>query len=218
LPFGRGKLIGQNVNGFLERIIGGWEIGGIGQAQSGSPLTFTAQNTVNNTTSALAGFTANQVGPIPSDGIQRVGTGIVYFSGVSQITDPTVSTLPTSIQAVSTLKGIANASGTPILVNPQPGQLGYLGQSVIHGPGFKNLNVNLIKRFKINERFNMLLEATAQNLTNTPAFGNPTTSIDSTSFGRITAVGSFASSSIGGVNPVAQSGARIIVLQARVNF
>jgi Carboxypeptidase regulatory-like domain/TonB-dependent Receptor Plug Domain len=218
LPFGRGKLIGQNVNGFWERIIGGWEVGAIGQAQSGSPLTFTAQNTINNTTSALASFTANQVGPLPSDGVQRVGTGIQYFGGFTQITDPAVATLPASLQALSTLKGIGNASGTPILVNPLPGQMGELGQSVIHGPGFKNVNVNMIKRFRINERFNMQIGATAQNLTNTPAFGNPTTSIDSTSFGRITAVGSFASSSIGGVNPVAQSGARIIVLQARVNF
>jgi hypothetical protein len=96
--------------------------------------------------------------------------------------------------------------------------MGQLGDTIFHGPGFKNVNVNLIKRFRINERFNMQIGATAQNFTNTPVFGNPVTTIGSTSFGRITAVGAFASSSIGAVNPVAGSGARIIVLQARVNF
>ncbi len=219
LPFGKGKLVGGNANGFWERIIGGWQIGAIGIAQSGSPLTFTAQNTINNTTSNLAGFTANLVGAIPSDGVQRVGTGVVYFSGVTQITDPSVSKLPTAtLQAVSGLKAIANASGSPLLVNPLPGQLGELGQSPIHGPGFKNVNANLIKRIRINERFNLQIGASVNNLTNTPIFGNPTTNIDSTSFGRITAVGSAASSSVGSIAPVAGSGARIIVLQARVNF
>lgn len=213
LPFGRGKLIGQNVNGFFERIIGGWEIGAIGQAQSGAPLTFTGDPTFNTGTN-----TANEVGQLPGVGVQRVPTGIQYFSGFTQITDPTVPTLPTSLQSLSTLRAIANSSGSPILVNALPGQLGQLGDTIFHGPGFKNLNVNVIKRFKINERFNMQIGATAQNLTNTPAFGNPTTSIDSTSFGRITAVGVFASSSIGAVNPVAAAGARIIVLQVRLNF
>jgi hypothetical protein len=225
LPFGKGKLIGGSANGFLDRIIGGWQIGAIGIAQSGSPLTFTALNTnglgntINNTTTNLAAFTANLVGAIPSDGIQRVGTGVVYFSGITQINDPSVASLPTAtLQAVSGLKAIANASGSPLLINPLPGQLGTLGESPIHGPGFKNLNANLIKRIRINERFNLQIGASVNNLTNTPIFGNPVTNIDSTSFGRITAVGAAASSSVGSIAPVAGSGARIIVLQARVNF
>jgi hypothetical protein len=219
LPFGRGKLLGRNANGFLERIIGGWQLGVIGQAQSGAPLAFTAQNTINNTTTSLAGFTPNEVGPLPSNGVQKVGNGVVYFSGVTQINDPSIATLPTAtLQAVSALKAIANASGTPLLVNPAAGQLGQLGQNPIHGPGFKTVNANIIKRFRINERFNMQIGASANNLTNTPMFGNPVTNIDSTSFGHITAVGSSASSSIGQINAVAGSGARIIVLQARINF
>jgi hypothetical protein len=218
LPFGKGKPIGGNANGFVDRFIGGWQLGAIGFLNSGSPLTFTAQNTINNTT-ASASFTANQVGPLPSTGVQRVGTGVVYFGGFTQLTDPAVANLPTAtLRAVSALKAIADANGNLLLINPLPGQLGALGQSVIRGPGFKNVNVNLIKHIKINERFNMQIGASAQNFTNTPIFGNPNTNIESTSFGRITALGAAASSSIGAVNPVAGSGARIIVLQARVNF
>lgn len=64
----------------------------------------------------------------------------------------------------------------------------------------------------------MQIGASANNVTNTPIFGNPNTDINSTSFGKITAAGAAASNSIGAINPVASSGARIIVLQARVNF
>ena len=234
LPFGRGKLIGGNANGLLDRIIGGWEISAIGIAQSGAPLTFTAisptcvagtvgqtctvQSTINNTTTALAAFTANLMGAIPADGVQRVGNGVVYFSNIKQITDPSVASLPGSLQPLSTMKAIADANGNVLLVNPAAGQLGNLGQSPIHGPGFKNVNMNLIKRIRINERFNLQIGASVNNLTNTPIFGNPNTDINSTSFGKITAAGAAASNSIGAINPVASSGARIVVLQARVNF
>ena len=234
LPFGRGKLIGRNASGWLDRIIGGWEIGAIGTAQSGAPLTFTAisptcvasttgqictvQNTINNTTNALAAFTANLVGAIPSDGVQKVGSGVVYFSNVKQVTDPSVASLPSSLQPLSFMKAITNASGNALLVNPAAGQLGNLGQSAIRGPGYKNVNFNIVKHIRINERFNLQIGASANNLTNTPVFGNPNTDINSISFGRITAAGAAASSSIGAINPVASSGARIIVLQGRVNF
>ncbi|HLG98676.1 MAG TPA: hypothetical protein VKX49_20360 [Bryobacteraceae bacterium] len=57
----------------------------------------------------------------------------------------------------------------------------------------------------ITERYSAQIEARAENLTNTPIFANPNTSIDSTSFGRIT--------STAGLNP-----ARLIVLKARFNF
>jgi hypothetical protein len=138
--------------------------------------------------------------------VQRVGTGVVYFSGITQITDPAVANLPSAtLRAVSGLKAIADSNGNPLLANPLPGQLGALGLSVFRGPSSKNLNLNVIKHFKINERLNFQIGASAQNLTNTPIFGNPNTTINSTSFGRITAVGVGASSSVGDVAPVAGS-------------
>ncbi len=221
LPFGKGKLLGRNANGFLDRIIGGWEVGGIAFFQSGSPLTFVGQNTINNTAFAATSqinFTAVQVGKVPSGSVQRVGTGVVYFNNVKQITDPSVANMLAPLRPLSGLKGLADANGNPILINPLPGQMGDLGLAAFRGPGSKNMNLNVIKHIRINERINMQIGATANNLTNTPIFGNPVTNIDSTSFGRITAVGAGASSSIGSINAVAGSGARIIVLQARVNF
>jgi len=40
LPFGRGRSFGSNVNGLVDRIIGGWEFDGGGRVQSGLILSF----------------------------------------------------------------------------------------------------------------------------------------------------------------------------------
>jgi hypothetical protein len=40
LPFGRGRQFGSNVNGFWDRVIGGWEFDGGGRVQSGLILSF----------------------------------------------------------------------------------------------------------------------------------------------------------------------------------
>jgi hypothetical protein len=217
LPFGKGKLIGRNANGFLDRIIGGWELGAIGFAQSGQPLTFIAQNTINNTTgysgiaglipyNAFVGFTPVQVGALPTAGVSKTGNGVLYFSGLTQIPDPSIANINgAALQRLSTLFAIASSNGAPLLVNPQPGILGSLAQGSLRGPGSKGVNVNLIKHIRINERFTFQLGATAQNLTNTPIFGTPNTNINSTAFGRITTTA--------GTYP-----SRLIVLQARLNF
>ena len=61
-----------------------------------------------------------------------------------------------------------------------------LGLGTLRGPGFRGVDLNLIKHIPINERFVLQLGATATNLTNTPIFANPNVTINSTSFGRIT--------------------------------
>jgi hypothetical protein len=213
LPFGKGKRFGANSNGLLDRIIGGWEIGGIFIAYSGQPITITAQNTINNTT-ALAGFTPQLLGSLPGDGVTKTGNGVIYFNGLTQILDPSIASLPASLQPLSTLRAIAGANGQPLLVNPLPGVMGALGNGVLFGPGGKQLNANVIKHIRINERFNFQIGATAENVTNTPIFANPQTSINSTAFGRITATAGL--SGAGGSGGATAS--RLMVIQARLNF
>jgi hypothetical protein len=74
-----------------------------------------------------------------------------------------------------------------------------------NGPGAYRLDMNLIKRIRINERFNLQLGIVGQNILNHEVFANPTASINSASFGRITA-------SAAGFGP------RILAAQFRVNF
>ena len=44
LPFGKGKAFGSGVGGFTDRVIGGWQMAGIVNLQSGAPVTF--QNSI----------------------------------------------------------------------------------------------------------------------------------------------------------------------------
>src|SRR4029079_14453257 len=53
LPFGRGKKFGANASGPVNWLLGGWQFNGITTLQSGTPLSFSANNTAgifNNVT------------------------------------------------------------------------------------------------------------------------------------------------------------------------
>ena len=202
LPFGPGKLVGTGSHGLLSRVIGGWQTGGIFSYFTGAPITLTGANGLNMSTATSP---ATQLGPMPSGQIQKVGNGVIYYPGITQVTDPYVANITTqgNLRALSTLKAIAGPDGSPILVNALPGQLGTLGIGTADAPSIWRLDMNLLKRVKINERFIFQIGATAQNITNSPQFGAPNTAIGSTAFGRITSTASTY---------------RILVLQSRLNF
>ncbi len=50
LPFGKGKMFGNSVNGFTNAFIGGWELQTVTSAQTGTPRTVTANIAVSNST------------------------------------------------------------------------------------------------------------------------------------------------------------------------
>ncbi len=210
LPFGRGKLLGRNANGFLDRIIGGWQVGAVAIMYSGAPLAITGQNTINATPNVGGaggtsyGFAPDLVGTLPGSSVTKNGRNVTLFPGLTSIKDPNTNVNP-AVAGFSTLLAVADSSGKPILVNAQPGTLGNLPFGYVRGPGAKSVNINLIKRIKINERFTAQIGATAQNATNTPIFANPSSTnlnINSPNFGVITSA----------------TGARLIVLQGRIFF
>ena len=73
-----------------------------------------------------------------------------------------------------------------VLVN-QGNAFGDLGRNVVIGPGFQNLDVALVRNFKIRERMNFQLRADVYDIFNHPNFTNPvTTVIGSSTLGLIT--------------------------------
>jgi hypothetical protein len=201
LPFGPGKAVLRSSHGILGHLVEKWQTSVIFNKQSGTPTTFgnSAGGTFNtvNTTDI-------QSGPAPSGSVQKVGNNVLYFSGLTQVPDPTIQNLPANLRSLSTLYAIQGANGQTLLQNPVPGSLGPLSPTSYRGLGTFTFNVQLSKAVLLNKEHNITLRvrADALNILNKPIWGTPNLNIDSTSFGQITSA----------------SGTRNIVLGARVEF
>lgn len=151
LPFGKGKRwLSEGVAG---KILGGWGLSGIGNITSGRPLNVTANaaslNAPGNTQ------TPDLLSKI--DYVKATGPGVAWF-------DPNafrpVEFSPEWLASV--------AAGTP-----RPFRFGSSGRSVVRGPGYANLDLSLIRTFRITERVTTDFRVDAFNFTNTPWFANP---------------------------------------------
>lgn len=95
----------------------------------------------------------------------------------------------------------ANLEGSPVLSDPTPtewfdvtafadpgvaaGGLGDLGRNSLVGPGFANLDFSLARRFRVGERLTTEFRADAFDLLNHANFGQPNTTLGSSTFGEI---------------------------------
>jgi len=158
LPFGHGRQYASGVNGALNQIIGGWQLAADFNIHSG--------------------FAINPAAPDQSH--TGGGVGAAYrpncVSGVSQY-------------ASQVLEDVSGNIGLQFL-NPAavtlPGQytFGNCGVGSFRGPGLTTADLNLTKQFNITERFNLQFMTQFINVTNTPIFGAPASSISGT-FGLI---------------------------------
>lgn len=203
LPFGQNKPLLANAPAVVQRLVERWQLGAIFSVGSGQPLTITSstssihQGTAD--TPVIVGDFQKNIGKVT-----RVANGAVYFDGLQQIVDPARANV-TALQTTQTgfsNRAISDAQGNLLLVNQAPGQLGTLGQRWIEGPGFIGLDMNMIKRVRIDESKEFELRLDAINILNRPNFGNPQLDINNTSFGRITSA----------------TGNRSFVVNARVSF
>jgi hypothetical protein len=191
LPFGKGKpFLNQ---GIAAAIFGGFQIGGILQIGSGSPITITdARGTLNRAArsgrqTALTNLTKDELKKLA--GVYRTPNGIFILppAMLGRNPDGTINT------AGGGQGRGANGFGTPVFQGQQffnnaPGQTSGLERAIFNGPTRYNLDLSLIKRFSIGERFKVQLQADMFNALNTTNFftSNQFLDINSPNFGRIT--------------------------------
>jgi hypothetical protein len=91
LPFGPGRRFVGSSHGLVSHLVEKWQTAVIFNKQSRTPTSFSnsAGNTFNN-----AGATDIEWGPLPSGGVHKAGNNIVYFTGLTQVTDPSVANIP----------------------------------------------------------------------------------------------------------------------------
>jgi len=220
LPWGPGKQFlnaTSGVAGVVDKVIGNWQYGGIFTLNSGSYLSFTCAGNVNGGTDPCTSF--QPMGSDPGH-VVRTGNGVVYYnpSQFTQVKDPVCSTLTNQFSLQSRCTDLAiDYNGSPLFENSALGQTGTMDLvSNWKGPSLFDFDMNLLKRFTVKEKVTMEFRLDAISATNTPHFPNPTTSIDSTSFGRITAPSAGGGNSF--TTPAVFYGNRVFVANLRLTF
>jgi hypothetical protein len=169
IPVGKGKLLLSNAPWAVNEVIGGWHLNAITTLESGTPITVTTGNYQYTSPTGVVSY--------PGGGMTNRAnlTGkISYPKNPTEWFDPSAFSYPTVI----------NPNGqNSTFIAP-----GTLGRNSMVGPGFRNLDASIGKDFPVVEGVAMHFTADAFNLSNTPAYTNPDTTMTDGNFGKITSV------------------------------
>jgi hypothetical protein len=194
LPAGHGhKYFSTGPTQFL---LGGWRVSAVVSAVSGLPFSITANTVTSGTTQ-----TANQVGT---------------YQVLHNVAGGNISAYPQWFSAGPAGSPYFTAPTTCVLysaANPNPCALGNTGRNQFRGPGYLSDNLSLFKSFPVFRESQLEARFDAFNATNTPAFGLPSSSITSSTFGQITGT---LGSGAGNVNGV--GGARVLQAAVKITF
>ena len=184
LPFGKNKRWLQSGPG--RWILGDWQVSGVLSLMTGRPITFGTNVSINTPGTSA---TPDQAGPFTIlHNVAGPGGSVLWFD-------------------TAALKQPLDADGkTP--------HFGSMGRNNVNGPGLGDLDASLFRKFQITDRIKGEFRVESLNLTNTPAFAAPNTTVGSADFGKITGTlaGLIANQGIGGTGP------RSIGLGIKLNF
>jgi hypothetical protein len=179
LPFG-------NHNGFMQKVLGGWNVSGVTVIQGGSPMTIadqTAGTLYGTSGTSQAGFGRAQIAPgatygdivNPGSIEDRLGGasgGPGWFNKAAFVAPPAMS--PTGAIYYST----ASSSGQAQCAAANPGitcgtLFGNSGTGIISGPGQFNFDLSILKTTRLFESHMLQFRGEFFNAFNHPQFTNP---------------------------------------------
>jgi hypothetical protein len=210
LPFGRGRKWGSNVNGALDRLIGGWQVAGNARVQSGRLLDFGNVRLVGMSldefedTFKLRIDNQQRVFMLPQDIIDNTvkafNVSATSANGYSAQGPPTGRYLAPadSLDCIETIRGAGNCGNLSLVAT---------------GPLFKQFDFSLVKRIEIVGRVNADIRLDALNVFDNVNFA-PVSGISFTNnraFGD--AAAEFEIDDLTGANT-----ARVLQIVARVRF
>jgi hypothetical protein len=221
LPIGPGhKFLGTNLPVF-NKLLEGWQWGGVARIQSGTPIQLTSgRQTYNNRESGvvLYNMSAKQLQDMMKIRKETVCTsgrcqGIVYFLPQALI-DNTLAAFELGG------KTLANLNKALPYIGP-PTEAGKLGNRVfLYGPWQARFDLNMMKRTRINERTDFEFRVQFLNAFNRPNFTIQaasadvgSTGVNSATFGQTR--NAYRDFTVSGTN---DPGGRLIEFQLRLNF
>jgi hypothetical protein len=150
-------------HGFFGRVLGGWELSGIGQAATGLPFTVTGGSNIDPA----------------GQGVKLAASAAGYRPDL--IGDPNANAPHTFLQWFNT-GAFANVPAGQFRPGTEP-------RGAVRGPGYFRIDTSLFKNFRFTESTSLQFRAEAFNVLNHTNFDSISTSFipGSTSFGKVTA-------------------------------
>ena len=154
-----------NSNLLMRTVLSGWQLAGVFTLQSGQRLSLTTTTTTN-----VFGITTDRV---------QMAPGCTY---------PQLETAGSTEARLTNYFNKSCITTAPVIGNDGRGTtFGNAGVGIVRGPGQNNVDLSLVKQFRVPRWESARLEFRAEffNALNHPQFANPTLSFSSSSFGQI---------------------------------
>lgn len=120
------------------------------------------------------------------------GTPLTFTGSNTAYNSPGNTVVADQVKPFVKLKGIGTTSNwfdPADFASPTGVRNGNTGQNIYSGPDQFTFDGSLTRSFPISGRYNLRLRLNAFQITNTPRFSNPNTSVTSASFGEVTKSG-----------------------------
>ncbi len=164
LPMGKGQWIGRNSGRVMDELIGGWHVSGLFNGYTGSPFKV-------DSGAFTIDFTQTQPGVL-------IGSKSEVKSGIHQVPQ---AGLPNTVQFFSNPTNAFSAFGPPVAGGPGT-------RNVLNGPGYWDVDLALLKDFKMPfEGHRLQFRTDAINVFNHTNFAAPSANmLNGQTFGTIT--------------------------------
>ena len=149
LPFGKGEPWLQSGPG--NWVLGGWLINPVISGMSGFPFTVSAGGSLNANGS---GQTADLIKPFKKLGGKPPRTGVTCTDPSCEFFDP-------------------SSFAAPVISSAATAHYGNTKRNEFRGPNFFNMNLSIVRDFKIKEYATLQIRGDAMGFTNTPHFNTP---------------------------------------------
>ncbi len=178
LPIGEGKRFDFGKTG--NYILGGWELGGIVNARSGVPIEvlIVRPDVVIQCTNPTqgAGCVAGQVRSLPG----TINAGTPLPDGFTAVVNTPGGGNSRNVRRPNLIEGVnpfldadRNFLNPAAFSTPAPGTFGNMKRNQLSGPGFKQVDLILAKRFRFSEKMNFEFRTEIFNIFNETNFANP---------------------------------------------
>lgn len=180
LPFGKGRK--YSLGGFADAFLGGWQVGGVLNGRSGSPINvFITRPDLVAVCQTPAGCTLGAgtvangfVISLPSGALPAGFIAVVNTPGGNASRSTRRPNLIPGVEPFLTIGGSNMRFLNPAaFATPAPGEYGNMPRNLLKGPKFYQFDLTLQKRFTITERANVEFRTEIYNLFNRANFANP---------------------------------------------